>query len=447
MTKRIPETITLLSLWTLVLWACAGSTPADELERMIVRLESNGKNKATIDAFEDRAPEIEPTSATYRHAGLAYFGLENYERSFELAKLALAGNADEETAANLFLVNAKLLRKYEEGDRLASAWIEKRIAGDTLRHASVFYAEWDLFDKALRFSTLGMERLPEDARIAGVHTFNLAATQGKTAASSFAGDWAETHMPNAYFWANVGRGFVEIEAFAEAIPYFTKALALKPSDVEIAVHYLDALRAYGDWDAGLEWGMAWENQYTPNADFHKMMGVLMYMRKDYELANHRFELALKSNSNDATSFINMLVSYIELEAFEKAIRLGENWIEAKPELVTDELRFHLGRAHAQNSELTKAEAYYRSAIELAPEKTSYIGHLFHCLNGQNRHEDVLDYYETWIADFPDYEDTLLLENLEIARNSLKKPSHTATENGNEIIESVLPDEDLSKPRP
>ena len=401
------------------LHAASEITSAKKLESLVFKLENKGKNREALEAFERRSSILLPTPKTYLHVALSHFGLDEYKKTIDYAKKVLELTPENETAANLVFYSTRVLGWYEEGDALAKVWLAKPNAKETLRHISIFYTNWSEYDKSHQASTLGIQRLPNDHRMAGVHAFNVAMVEGKDAVIAFAESWTANNRPTAYFWEDVGKGLAEIDEHGLAVGYLKKAVELDPKDADVAGQLLSSFRGSGQAAQGIEWGLAWEKKGRPDFEFVKMMGALRFDSGEFELAVLRFKTCLQLDPSDATALVNLLVTLIELNEYEEAVVFGKNWTSQYPSKVTDRTSFYLGDSLAWNKHYEEAEYHYRKAIELAPQKPQYVDNLLFALNQQGKYQTSVDFYESWRPGFPAYEDAYLEKRIGEARSALE----------------------------
>ncbi len=397
------EKAIFLIAFSIALSGCLESSPERDLERSIARLEKKGQNEAAIELFRSRGQGLDPTARTYRYVALSYFGLDQYDKSLDFAKLTLAKDPNDDIAANVFFYSSKMLGKFEEGEALAIEWMNKEDAKDTLRHIAIFYTKWGRYDEAFAASSLGMERLPKDGRMAGVHAFLIALVKDADETERFAKRWSDKNRANAYFWENVGKGLAEIDEHKRALPYLEKSLKIE-SAVDVASQYLSSLRGSGDVEFGLKWAENWESNQKVDSEFRKMVGTLHFDKGDFEKAVENSRSAVEMDPFNTAALVNLIVSLIELKEYDEAVRTGLEWLSDYSSHANDRTYFYIGDAYAWNGQYQESVGMYETAIRMAPEKSRYVGNLFYAMNKLERFQQVLDFYSEWKLQHPDYSD-------------------------------------------
>lgn len=407
--------------------ACDARSPELQLERKIVKLQKNTKNLEAIETFNARSTSIAPTGVTYRNVALCYFGLNRSAESLAHSKKALEIDPSDETAANLIFANAKKLRQFEENEGYATEWMARPDAKETLRHISIFYAQWGRHEQAFEATTIGMARSPKDARMAGMHAYLLAILEGATAQKEFVDEWVSRHKPISYFWENVGKGLSDIKEYETSLPYFLKAMK-QNSSADVASQYLSSLRGAKRPQDASDWAKQWLKKHKPDSGFLKMQGAVNYDVGNYEEAIEALEAALDSDPSSAQAFVSLIVTLQQLKRYEEAIRLGNDWINQNRSQADNRCYFYLGDAYAWNHQYEESIEMYAIAIEMAPDKQRYVGNLFFSMNQLEQFKEIVDYYNHWRIENPEYSDLHFEKQLSIAIDRANGQKAPALEN-------------------
>ncbi len=204
------------------------------------------------------------------------------------------------------------------------------------------------------------------------------------------------------FWANETLAWELYKAPrpAEAVRYYTAALALQPRNAGVLVNRGHALREAGELDAALadfREAVAVAPRY---AVAHNGLGVALAARRDWQAAAGAFREAVALDPTLAVAHANLGNAQSTLgdpetarASFRRALDLDPNFANA---------HYGLGVLLDEKGERKEAEREYRRAAELAPQFAEAHFALGRLLDGRGDHDGALAAFRKAVAARPGF---------------------------------------------
>jgi len=166
---------------------------------------------------------------------------------------------------------------------------------------------------------------------------------------------------------DIGLVYYYRERYDQAIPYFEKAIQLKP-DFAPAINGLgNAYSALGHWDKAIEaYQKIIEDVFYGTPHFAlSNMALAYYQKKDYARAEKYFLEALKLSPDFVNALGGLATTYMAQGRYEEAVQKLERAVRKEPKLA--QLHFELGRAYRGLGDPGKARDEFQRAAQLAPD--------------------------------------------------------------------------------
>jgi arylsulfatase A-like enzyme/Tfp pilus assembly protein PilF len=165
-------------------------------------------------------------------------------------------------------------------------------------------------------------------------------------------------------WFNLGNAYSRVGRYEEAIPYFRKALELKPDYDLPVINMANAYRRLGRDDAALA---GYEHYLTidpKNAHVRYQVGEIYLDRGDVPRAEQNFRQALQIDPREASA-----VNAIGVIAFQRGdLKTAEREVRRALEIKSDVrlAHYNLALIAEERQDLRTAEAEYRMELEIHP---------------------------------------------------------------------------------
>jgi tetratricopeptide (TPR) repeat protein len=206
----------------------------------------------------------------------------------------------------------------------------------------------------------------------------------------------------ADLWANMDlAGVLDQEGHsAEAVRYYTAALALRPDNAGILVNRARALERAGETDAAIaDYAQAiFLAPAYPTAHFD--LGVMLHRQGKLDEAVKCYNKAIALDHNFANPYINLGNALAEKGDFKEAIRCYRRAIGLTPDSAL--AHNNLGRALLRQGESEAAIAELREAIRLKEDFADAHYNLGNALYGRRPMDEVIAAYRRAIHFKPDY---------------------------------------------
>jgi tetratricopeptide (TPR) repeat protein len=166
---------------------------------------------------------------------------------------------------------------------------------------------------------------------------------------------------------DIGLVYYYRERYDQAIPYFERAIQLKP-DFAPAINGLgNAYSAQGNWDKAIEaYQKIIEDVFYGTPHFALSNMALAYFQKgDYVRAEKHFLEALKLSPDFVNALGGLATTYLAQGRYEEAVQKLERAVRKEPKL--PQLRFELGKAYRGLGDSSKARDEFQRAAQLAPD--------------------------------------------------------------------------------
>lgn len=171
----------------------------------------------------------------------------------------------------------------------------------------------------------------------------------------------------AFYYA--GRIVMEkgLDFYRQAIGYFEKAIALKPSWVEPVIALSQVYKAQDDYAANIKLLRSYQEKFGPHREIAKELGQLYLDKGDYDNALEQLEIVEGFERDNLNVKVRIALIQIEKKDYEKAaVRLEEILTEAPD---SDKIRFYLGAVYEEMGQKDKAVANYKQV----PSASTYFG--------------------------------------------------------------------------
>jgi arylsulfatase A-like enzyme/Tfp pilus assembly protein PilF len=166
-------------------------------------------------------------------------------------------------------------------------------------------------------------------------------------------------------WFNLGNAYARVHRDEEAIPYFKRALELKPDYDLPVINMANAYRRLGKDDAALA---GYEHYLTidpKNAHVRYQIGEIYLDRGDEAQAIQDFKQALEIDPREASALNALGVIAFQRGDIAGAERQIRGALEIKPDVRL--AHYNLALIAEERSDLKTAETEYRQEIELHPD--------------------------------------------------------------------------------
>lgn len=166
---------------------------------------------------------------------------------------------------------------------------------------------------------------------------------------------------------DIGLVYYYRERYDQAIPYFEKAIRLKP-DFAPAINGLgNAYSAKGDWDKAIEaYQKIIEDVFYGTPHFAlSNMALAYYQKGDYVRAEKNFQEALKLSPDFVNALAGLATTYMAQGRYEEAAQKLERAVRKQPKL--PQLHFELGKAYRGLGDPARARDEFQKAVQLAPD--------------------------------------------------------------------------------
>ncbi|MFT3866869.1 MAG: tetratricopeptide repeat protein [Nibricoccus sp.] len=235
-----------------------------------------------------------------------------------------------------------------------------------------YHASLGIVAAAAAGLTMLMQRLPRRATL--VVTFALplalgllAFQQGKIYLSNTA-LYEDTLAKNPDCWLarnNLGQIFTDKGELEKAIPYFQRALQLRPEFAEAENNLGYALRQLGRVGEAIphfERAIALQPKY---AQAHNNLGLAYVLLGDRERAIACFHDATRSHPRFPTAHFNLGLTLAQIGKTQEALLQFQRALQLDPAHASSELNWAIGLM--QLGRFPEAIAHFEKAIQLAPD--------------------------------------------------------------------------------
>jgi serine/threonine protein kinase/tetratricopeptide (TPR) repeat protein len=206
----------------------------------------------------------------------------------------------------------------------------------------------------------------------------------------------------ADFWANEVLGWELYKAGkqAEAVRYYTAALALRPHNPGVLVNRGNALHEAGDLEAAradFEEAIAHAPRY---AVAHNGLGMVLATKRDRKKAEAAYRQALALDPNLAVAHANLGNIYVSRSDWKGAITCYRRALDIDPNFAN--AHYNLGYALGQTGETKEAIREYRSAVKLDPSLAKAHYELGRALEKQGNLTEAFRWFQKATTADPNY---------------------------------------------
>jgi protein O-GlcNAc transferase len=200
--------------------------------------------------------------------------------------------------------------------------------------------------------------------------------------------------------SNYGAVLVALKRFDEALPYYYKAVALKPDYPEGYYNLGNAFKAMRRFDEALaNYDQAIIRQPTYAAAFFGRGNVLHELKR-FDAALASYNKAIELSPDYAEAFSNRGVTFIELACYDKALASFDKAVAIKPDYA--EAFFNKAIALEELKRFDEALASYERALGQRPHYAECHYNRGTLLRKVERFQEALAAYDKAIACRPDY---------------------------------------------
>ncbi|MFT3831184.1 MAG: hypothetical protein QM691_15920 [Opitutaceae bacterium] len=375
---------------------------------------------------ERELPHVRPDARIYFALENLHFAADDLAQTKHFARRTLELDPANEMAARLAISLCRDLEDNETAYRFGTAWIACRADGaDIYKDLAMAADDVGHDEESLGFAAVAFRRKPSHPRVAGVYFYYALLESGADAVLPEVLRWSSQHTPDAFFWAQVGKGLSETKHYREAIVHLRCALALGSADNGVVTEMLDAFRGLGDAVGAREFVESYRLDHPLNALIWRMLGATQYDAEDYANALDSFRMAQRLEPDHEITVANLVFTLVDLGRAGDALREGEAWLargRARPSALFQRA---MGNASFALSRWPDAERHYRAALSLDPELRSAARDLISTLLKLGRAGDAVVFGARWAAEHRDAVDESFATLLENAR----KQAGLVPENG------------------
>ena len=166
---------------------------------------------------------------------------------------------------------------------------------------------------------------------------------------------------------DIGLVYYYRERYDQAIPYFERAIQLRP-DFAPAINSLgNAYSAKGNWDKAIEaYQKIIDDVFYGTPHFAlSNMALAYYQKGDYVRAEKNFLEALKMSPDFVNALAGLATTYSAQGRYEEAVQKLERAVRKEPKL--PQLHFELGKAYRSLGDPGRARDEFQRAAQLAPD--------------------------------------------------------------------------------
>jgi tetratricopeptide (TPR) repeat protein len=416
----------LLPLFLLVLIALLSGGPvraqagaANESEQKLQELAEAGRHRQAVAFGEAHLKDFGSSAKPFLLLADSCYEISDYEGTRRYALKALELEPADERAARLYVCSCRDQEQYTEGLKFGREWTTRNPDGsDIYKDLAMLAHDAGRLDEAVAFAAVAFKRKPENPRIAGVHFYYQSVTGDPLKAAVEAEAWAEKYKPDAFFWAQLGKGVSDAEKPAEALVYLRRALDAGSRDRGVPNEIMDCYRNLGDREAAAKFIAAYGVKHEIHADLWRTMGAIHYDAQAYGEALTAFEKAKKLDPSSPSTIANLIFTLIEVNRSREGIEEGQRWMNLELENATPGFHRAMGNAYYARGRWREAEPHYREAVRLDPKRIADVRELVVVLVKLNRAAEAVVYGRTWRAAHADIEDVGLEEQLAKAEQAL-----------------------------
>lgn len=352
-----------------------------------------------------------------------FFALENLHftandlaRTKHFARRTLERDPANEMAARLVISLCRDLDENEAAYHTGKAWISRRADGaDIYKDLAMAADDAGHDEESLGYALIAFRRKPSHPRVAGVYFYYALLENGADAVLPEVLRWSSQHTPDAFFWAQVGKGLSETREYREAIVHLRCALAMGSSDAGVVTEMLDSFRGLGDAAGAKAFVETYRQDHPLNALIWRMLGATQYDAEDYANALDSFRMAQRLEPDHEITVANLVFTLVDLGRAGDALKEGEDWLARGRARPTALFQRAMGNASFALSRWPDAERYYRAALSLDPELQTAARDLVSTLLKLGRAGDAAAFGARWAAEHRDAVDESFTTLLESAR--------------------------------
>ena len=169
----------------------------------------------------------------------------------------------------------------------------------------------------------------------------------------------------AFYYA--GRITMEkgLDFYRQAIGYFTKAIALKPSWVDPIVALSQVYKAQDDFEANVKLLRSYQEKFGPHREIAKELSQLYLDKNDYDNALEQLEVVEGFERDNLNVKVRIALIQIEKKEYEKAASRLEEILKEAPD--SDKIRFYLGAVYEEMGQKDRAVSHYKQV----PSSSTY----------------------------------------------------------------------------
>jgi tetratricopeptide (TPR) repeat protein len=430
-----PRSVRLVLLALSVFWigppgALRAETPA-ELEAQLQKLSNAGQHREAIAYGEARWEAAGPSAKVHQLLADAYYEIDDGDGTRRHAQKALELDPANEMAARLYVCACRDQDRYEEGLKLGRDWVAANPGGgDIYKDLALLAHDAGRIEEATALAAEAFRRKPAHPRIAGVHFYFQCITGDTVVAADAARQWAEENKPEAYFWAQLGKGLSDAEKAREALPFLERALQEGSTDRGVPGEIMDCYRTLGDRAAAAKFIQSYGATHEVHASLWRTFGAIHYDAEAYGEALTAFEKSRRLDPDNPSTVANIIFTLIEVKRAQEGIEEGQRWMNYELSTATPGFHRAMGNAYFARDRWLEAEPHYREAVRLDHTRIQDVRELVTVLAKQGRVEDAVIFGRKWQSTHADEKDNGLEEQIAKAeKRLLEADSGSAAKSG------------------
>ncbi len=386
------------------------------LAERLTALSDAKKWQEGLDLANRELPGVAADARVYFALENLHYGANHLEETKHYAAKTLALDPANEMAARLVI---SICRDFDDDTaayEAGKAWIARNTGGaEIYKDLAMAADDAGHDDECLAFAEQAYRRKPANPRVAGVYFYYLLRDQDAGVVLPQVLRWASDNRPDAFFWAQVGKGLSEAEEHALGLIHLRCALAMGSNDEGVATEMLDCYRGLSDAAAAKAFVEEYQQTHRLNGAIWRTLGAIQYDADDLRNALDSFRMAQRLEPDNATTMANLLFTLVALERAPDAINEGENWLSAGRRKPTALLHRALGNAHFTCSRWAEAERHYRESLERDPVLVSSARDLVSTLGKLGRTAEAVAFGTEWQQRHPGTQDESFMKALDAAR--------------------------------
>ncbi|ATC62836.1 hypothetical protein CMV30_02020 [Nibricoccus aquaticus] len=403
--------LSLVALAAIALGIFATVTTADtrrtqRLTRQLMALSDQGKFREGLALAEKELPHTKPNAALYFAMENLHFGVDDLAQTKLFGGKTLELNPDNEMAARMIMIVCRKYEDYAHGIDVGRAWIAANTHGTSIyKDLALICDDAGRDTEAFTFAAEGFRRAPSHARIASIYFYYAFEANGVEPTLREVESWTARYTPEAFFWAQVGKGLSDAGSWEEALPRLELALKMGSDDESVLTEILDCYRSLKATDRATAFVEKLQKTREPGSAIWRNLGAIYYDAGEFEKALTTSQKARDLDPKNAITTANILFTLYELKRSQEAFDLGQQWLATSGHVPTATLQRSIGHVAFALNRWPEAEHHYRASLSLAPDNVNSARDLISTLVEAKRIGEAVSFGMTWREAHPKISDT------------------------------------------